>query len=349
MRLRLPGGRVPARTLRRLTEVATAYGNGVLQLTSRGGVQVRGLPDPLPAGFLAAVTEIGLLPTTTHERVRNIVASPLTGLVGGLADLSSLTCALDAALVAAPALAELPGRFLFVLDDGRGDVVDLRFDLGYRATGPDEGWVLVGGPEQGRPVTTADAVPTLIGLAHAFAEARTATGVWHVAELPCWVDSLDLAPVPPVPGRLGLPLGVVGDAASVSVPLAMLSARQTAAVEAIAEDGFVVVTPWRGLVVPGAADRIDELVAAGLVADDQAAWALLSACVGAPHCGKARIDTTAVATALAGSGSVLPRTHLSGCERRCGAPADDHLELVAPTIEDALLAVREPLAVGGSR
>ena len=43
-------------------------------------------------------------------------------------------------------LADLPGRFLFVLDDGRGDVVDLRLDLGYRATGPEGGYLLVGGP-----------------------------------------------------------------------------------------------------------------------------------------------------------------------------------------------------------
>ena len=79
VRLRLPGGRVPVRTLRRLSDLSTAYGNGVLQLTSRAGLQLRGLPDPLPEAFVDAVAATGLLPSTTHERVRNIVASPLTG------------------------------------------------------------------------------------------------------------------------------------------------------------------------------------------------------------------------------------------------------------------------------
>ena len=46
---------------------------------------------------------------------------------------------LDTALCADPDLAELPGRFLFALDDGRGDVASLAFDLGYRAVDDDQG------------------------------------------------------------------------------------------------------------------------------------------------------------------------------------------------------------------
>ena len=55
VRLRLPGGRISAAALRRLAELAAAYGNGMLQLTSRAGLQVRGLPDPLPDAFVDAV------------------------------------------------------------------------------------------------------------------------------------------------------------------------------------------------------------------------------------------------------------------------------------------------------
>ena len=341
VRLRLPGGRVPARTLRRLSDLAAAYGNGVLQLTSRAGLQLRGLPDPLPPAFVDAVTATGLLPSPTHERVRNIVASPLTGLHGGRADVSGLTRDLDLALIAEPALAELPGRFLFVLDDGRGDVLDLRLDLGYRATGPEGGQLLVGGPDLGLPVTAGEVVPTLVGLALAFAAARTDTGAWHVRELPAWVASLDLVPVPagPVTGPAGTPLGAVDRAASVAVPLAMLTGPQVAAVEHAVGDGAVVITPWRGLVLPGAAGSLPALAEAGLVTDDEGAWAQLSACVGAPACARGRIDTTALASALVGRGTQLPRTHLSGCERRCGAPTGHHVDLVAPTLAEAVHAV----------
>lgn len=344
VRLRLPGGRIGASALRRLAEISDAYGNGVLQLTSRAGLQIRGLPDPLSAAFVDDVMATGVLPTATHERVRNIATSPLTGLTGGLADLGPLTTALDAALITEPALAGLPGRFLFVLDDGRGDLVDLRFDLGFQATGPDHGQVLVGSPGRGLPVSTADAVPLLVRLALDFAERRTSTGAWHVSELPEWVDSLGLQPVRPVRGAPTIPLGRLGHqghVASVAVPLARLSVEQARAVESASDGDPVVITPWRGLVLPSAGDRLDALAAVGLIVDDDSAWAQVSACVGAPACGRSRIDTEEIAGLLVGAGIALPRVHVAGCERRCGAPAgDDHLELVSPTPAEAMDRIR---------
>lgn len=340
VRVRLPGGRISSAALVRLAELATAYGNGILQLTSRAGLQVRGLPDPLPAGLVDGVVGTGLLPTTTHERVRNIVTSPLTGVVGGLADLTGLTQVLDAGLVAEPLLADLPGRFLFVLDDGRGDVVDLRADLGFQASDSTSGHVLVGSAERGIPVRTEHAASLLLDLARRFALARVDSGAWHVADLPGWADGLGLSPVQPVRGRSSVPLGQVGDAASVAPPLARLSVEQARVVADVTSGGRVVVTPWRGLVLPAAADRLADLERAGLVVDEDSAWSQLSACVGAPCCGRGRIDTAAVATALVSAGGPLPRTHLSGCERRCGAPASDHVDLVAPTVAEALAAVR---------
>jgi precorrin-3B synthase len=92
-----------------------------------------------------------------------------------------------------------------------------------------------------------------------------------------------------------------------------------------------VVTPWRGLVIPYAAAAVSALAAAGLVVDDASPWTMISACVGAPYCGKARVETLTAARELAAQsgGEPLRRTHLSGCERRCGAPNHAHVELVA--------------------
>jgi precorrin-3B synthase len=344
VRLRLPGGRIEASVLRRLAELATSYGNGVLQLTSRAGLQLRGLPDPLPAAFVDEITATGVLPTASHERVRNIVTSPLTSLLGGLTDLTSLTSTLDAGLIAVPELADLPGRFLFVLDDGRGDVVDLTFDLGYQATGPTDGVVLVGSADRGLPVGVDEAVETLLELAQRFTAARAATGAWHVTDLPDWIESLDLDPVEPVRGTPAVPLGRLGGAASVGVPLARLTLAQTQLVEQLVTAGPVVVSPWRGLVLPGTGDCLGSLERAGFVVDEDSVWAQLSACVGAPFCTRAQIDTTAMAAALVASGDDLPRTHLSGCERRCGAPTAEHVDLVAPTLTEALRATRSEVA-----
>ena len=186
---------------------------------------------------------------------------------------------------------------------------------------------------------TAEVVPSLLRLALAFATARADTGAWHVAELPAWVDSLGLVPVTPVRGLASTPLGRIGTVASMSVPLARLALEQARLVEEVVAGGPVVITPWRGLVLPGAAERLDDLAAAGFVVDDDTAWAQVSACVGAPFCARARIDTTEIAEALVALGGSLPRTHVSGCERRCGAPTGDHRDLVAPSMAEALTVI----------
>lgn len=339
IRLRIPGGQTSGQVLRQLTELAHVYGNGVVQLTSRAGLQLRGLPDPLPADFVGAIMATGLLPAPSHDRVRNIVASPLTGLSGGLADVRPLITELEAALIAEPALAELPGRFLFVLDDGRGDVAASTFDLAYQATAPGTGWLLVGSSGHGRSVSAAQAVPTLVDLARRFIVARATSGAWRVAELPDWIESLGLTKVPTTSARPSVPLGRIGTAASVAVPLGRLRRVQAAVIDEVVDGGPVVITPWRGLVLPRSADQVERLGAAGLAVDDTSTWANISACVGAPACGRGRVDTEAIAELLVGSRQPIRRLHISGCERRCGAPAGEHLDLVAPQPDDALQIV----------
>src|SRR5690606_29952064 len=96
-RVRVPGGVLSPDQLRALAEAATALGDGAIELTSRGNAQLRRVRD---AGELTERLErAGLLPSRTHERVRNILASPLSGRVGGLADVRPLAPALDARLL----------------------------------------------------------------------------------------------------------------------------------------------------------------------------------------------------------------------------------------------------------
>ena len=309
VRIRIPGGQTTGAALGHLGTLAAAYGSGLLQLTSRGSMQIRGLADPVPDDFVAAITEAGFLPSAAHERVRNVVASPLTGLSGGRADLRPLVAAVDQELRAAADLAELSGRFLFALDDGRGDVAALPFDVAYQALDAEHGVIMAG--EQRRLVSTTAAAPALIEAA------RTTLRVPALRQAQGAGSSI--------------PLGAVGEHASVVVPLGFLTAAQLAAVRAAADDGPVVVTPWRGLVIPYAAARVPDLAAAGLVVDDASPWTLITACVGAPYCAKGRMETLVAARELAGRTDAGPlrRTHVSGCERRCGAPNSEHVELVA--------------------
>ena len=332
VRIRVPGGQTTGSALGWLSRIAQQFGSGDVQLTSRASLQLRGLPNPVPADFIDAVREIGFLPSESHERVRNIVASPLTGIRGGLSDVRPLVASLDAALCAQPQLARLPGRFLFAVDDGRGDISGTQFDLAYRSVDHDHGWVLLGGDTRlGKLVPAADVIETLLDLANQFlAAGRGSRDVWHVRDIAGWAASVPGVHAIDLPALTAdTPLGAIAGAASLHVPLALLTPAQAAAVEGHAA-GPVVITPSRGLVLPDAAGHLPQLLAAGLVADPASPWPAISACIGAPYCANSLISTRAYATALARSGSRLRRTHISGCERRCGAPTGDHHDLVAP-------------------
>jgi precorrin-3B synthase len=79
-RVRLPGGFLTARGATALASAAAELGDGRLELTSRGNVQLRGLALDAGTDLGERLYEAGLWPSQSHERVRNIVASPLAGL-----------------------------------------------------------------------------------------------------------------------------------------------------------------------------------------------------------------------------------------------------------------------------
>lgn len=129
-RVRIPGGVLSIRQADVLLEAARELGDGELHLTSRGNVQLRGLGQECGGRLAELLDRAGLLPSRRHERIRNVVASPLSGLDGrGRLDVRPWLTALDGLLCGSDKAAGLSGRFLFALDDGRGDVDALGADV----------------------------------------------------------------------------------------------------------------------------------------------------------------------------------------------------------------------------
>ena len=160
VRLRLIGGRITTASLAAIGDVATTYGDGDVHLTGRANLQLRALPvsdGALPAEVVEAIAATGLLPSRTHELARNVMVSPQTGLAGGRADLRPVAARLDDLLCATRELARLPGRFLFVLDDGRGDLVDRSLDLGLVALDAETGQLRLGSRAWGPVVALSEA------------------------------------------------------------------------------------------------------------------------------------------------------------------------------------------------
>ncbi|BBY61072.1 precorrin-3B synthase [Mycolicibacterium sarraceniae] len=327
-RLRLPGGVITAAQLEALAHTATEFGNGTLELTVRGNLQLRGVRDTTAVADAAAAA--GLLPSTTHERVRNILASPLTGRVGGLTDVRPWVSALDIAIQADPDLARLPGRFLFGIDDGRGDISGLGADLGAQVL-PEGVALLLAGRDTGIRLPVDAVVAALITAARRFIHIRGKS--WRIAELAdpsALVSDFEVsAPAgttfPPV---LRPPVGWITQdddkiTLGAAIPLGVLTARQAEFVAAIAAP--VVITPWRSLLVcdlsEGVADTsLRVLAPMGLVFDDTSPWLDISACVGRPGCEKSQADVRAEATRVALGEEVDGHVHYVGCERACGSP-----------------------------
>ncbi|MEU5843746.1 cobalamin biosynthesis protein CobG [Rhodococcus sp. NPDC047139] len=325
VRVRVPGGQLPDGALHALSAASTAFADGDVHLTSRGNLQLRGIEldecGSVPTALAAAVIAAGLLPSGSHERVRNIVASPLSGLQGGLADVRPLVRELDAALCADSTLTDLPGRFLFGIDDGRGDIAALRCDL--TAIVRDAGTATISiGALEGPSVPFSQVPATLIRLARHFVEIRES--VWHVRLLPRAGAELGGGDPVPRPAGFTMPYGMLGDAVSVLVPLGILTPGMVAALP----DRGVVVTPWRGLVIAGGTNPV-VLREVGFETTAESVWQRVSACTGAPGCSLAQGDTRAEARRIVAGDTTDSRIHVAGCERACGAPHSPHTLVLA--------------------
>ncbi|MPY83773.1 MAG: precorrin-3B synthase [Actinophytocola sp.] len=350
-RVRLPGGRVRSSQLAVLADCAEALGDGTLHLTSRANVQLRGLRDT--AALAERLADAGLLPSATHERVRNIVVSPASGLVGGLVDVRPLVTELDVAICARPELGALPGRFWFGLDDGRGDVggaFDDRVDVCWRAVDARRGSVLLAGADTGVRVGVSEAVDVLVDLAAAFGHHRGEA--WQVRELDeaqrgavlasACGDRGDGAGQRAERGEDVVALGVIAQddgrcAVHAGLRFGTATAAQARLLAGTADEA--IVTPWRSVLLPGldpgdAAAAQRRLAVAGLLLDADDPAATITACIGSPACAKAladvRADATQAISELAARGDVPDgAAHFAGCTRRCGRPPGPAVDVLA--------------------
>ena len=359
-RVRLPGGLVTGEQLRALSGLAAELADGRVELTSRGNVQLRALAADAAESLTAALARAGLLPSLEHDRVRNVVASPLAGLddLGSGRDLTEVVGALDAGLCARPRLTELSGRFLFVIDDGRGDVAGLDADV--LAVVQADGAVVNG--LAANAFADNELAAVMLEFAEAFLDLRAAAGstAWRIADLPGGAErvralaarrlGLAAGPERPVPVTATRPVGLVRrrphgagaveprsvsedglDSAVLLAPLGRLTGAQLTWLAARAAGRPARITPWRSVVLPGQPDAdqaLREAAALGFGVDERSPWLRITACAGRPGCASALADVQADAAGFAARwpGRIV---HVSGCGRHCGRPAATEIDVTA--------------------
>jgi precorrin-3B synthase len=324
VRIRPRGGRIDGKQVVGIADFAQRHGNGLIDLTSRANLQVRGVSEASYPALMEGLAQLGLLDSDPDtEGRRNILVSPFWEAGD---EVASIADELERALAFGPA--DLPIKFGFAVDCGKecvlsGDSADVRIER------DDAGQLMVraDGVELGRPVTRGEVVKLALGLAEWFVysgganrgRGRMAAYINAGAELP---ESLRghgrparscFAPKPHVS-----PQGALFGVAFGQVTHATLNliAKHASALR---------MTPWRMMLAEGLHEmpRFE-----GLITQAFDPRLRVIACSGAPRCLEAHADTRALAAALAphlDSGVTL---HVSGCAKGCAHPRSASLTLV---------------------
>lgn len=346
-----------------LAEAAARFGNGILEVTSRGNLQIRGL-SPESAEGLASGIEAAAIPLRTGLAIDT---GPLAGIdADEIADPLPVARALDEAVQATGLTARLAPKTSIVIDGGGAlcmdDIIaDIR--LSADAERPGDWHVAVGGTVRtARPLGSvgfSEAVPSAITLLEAIAQkGRFARGrdltddeIAKLGGFPPHRRRFAAPPLPPSRGeridqtpRATPPVGrfALKDAslaAAVALPFGQVDAATLSAFCAgVRESGAAEIrlAPGRGLIVPGLdAERCslieDKAAALGFITDAADLRLAIAACAGAPFCASAHFATRDLGAEIAAQAPELlaGRTlHVSGCDKRCAEPPAPDLTIL---------------------
>jgi precorrin-3B synthase len=321
-----------------LAAAAPRFGNGILEVTSRGNLQIRGLTAESAEG-LAKHVEAAAIPLRTGLAIDT---GPLAGIdADEIADPLPLARALHDAVEAVGLTARLAPKCAVVIDGGgRLPLDDLIADVRLAADPTDASrWlILVGGTaREARPVASVaetEAVAAVIGLLETIAtKGRMARGRDLTdADLVGFGPKPLHAPAARANAPVGrFPLADGSLATAFGLPFGQMDADTLIALSAAAAEtaaSEIRLAPGRGLIVPGLDAETCAAVEAkaielGFITDAQDSRLCIAACAGAPFCASAHFATRALGDEIAARAPDLlaGRTlHISGCAKRCAEP-----------------------------
>ena len=321
VRIRAPLGKLQVNQARGVARLSQDFGNGLLDISARANLQMRGIREDAHEQLIAGLRDLGLIdPDAQAEARRNVLLAPFWQEGG---DTHAIATELSAALTAATDLS-LPGKFGFAVDCGEAPVLqDIAADIRIERA---EGTLILraDGAEAGKPVTRESAVPEALALARWFLEQGGAPeGRGRMHRL--------IARRGPPPAHAA-PMAKAGFTAKPgAVPAGTLAALEfgqmpAATLAQLAEHGEIRLTPWRALLVEGA-ENLPPLP--GLILDGADPRLQVIACTGAPGCLQALSATRDLARELAPHVPAGTKLHVSGCAKGCACPGPAPLTLTA--------------------
>ncbi len=308
-----------------MARLALAYGNGVIDLSSRANIHLRGVTERSCGPLIEGLDALGLIDETPDaEERRNIILTPFWSPDDGSVELAAAL----AASLTVPDAPRLPAKFGFAIDCGPLPVLsqvpaDIRLERS-----ADGGLICrASGAASGARVTAETAVSTMLALANWFVRSGGITGdrgrmAAHLARGAVLPEIFTEAPAQsastssPKPGPVAA--GVLVGFEFGQVPADLLGA--------LSDLGALRVTPWRMLLVEGASAMPD---LPGLITRPDDPMLRVIACPGAPGCLQAAQPTRALARSLAPHLPDDAVLHVSGCAKGCAHAAPAVLTLTA--------------------
>lgn len=325
IRVRPPGGRLVPQQAREIARLARAHGNGVIDLSSRANIHLRGITEQSYAPLIEGLDALGLIDETPEaEERRNIVLSPFWSADDGSAELAAAL----AKSLTAPDAPRLPAKFGFAIDCGPQPVLT-KVSADIRLERSADGGLICradGGATAAR-VSAETAVSTMLALAGWFVQSGGINGergrmAAHLARGAVLPEVFREVPAPSAASFSPEP-GPVAEGVLVGFEFGQVPAEL---LDALSHLGALRVTPWRMLLIEGISAMPD---LPGLITRPHDPMLRVIACTGAPGCLQAAQPTRALARSLAPhlpDGIVL---HVSGCAKGCAHPGRTTFTLTA--------------------
>ncbi|QSL94622.1 precorrin-3B synthase [Ectopseudomonas toyotomiensis] len=386
-RVKLPGGVLRSAQARAIAEAARQHASGVLELTNRSNLQIRGVLPGQESTLVDALLGAGLGPrVASADDVRNLLLSPAAGLdPQARMDVRPLASQLLDLLQDTPALHALSPKFALQLDGGEALAVrEHPHDLWLAAE--DEQHLLLGlaGCPVDAPLARVEAtqavelVRQLLLLFLELATPEQSRMRQLLAKNPAsellqrLQTRLDfpLRPAPaswqPAATIKRTPAGLYPQAQNglrmvvAGARLGRLHAEQLLALAELSEhhgDGELRLTPWQGVLLGNvpeakAAELLTALNDLGLLIHADEPLLGLVACTGSAACARGLADSKHHALHLAEllrESGVRPQVHLSACPRSCASARVQPYTLLASTPDHYQLYQRMPEAPGFGR
>ena len=293
VRVKPPAARLSSAAARALADAVARFGNGVVELTRRGNLQVRGLSAHGVAGFAAAMVAAELAdPDPAIERRRIVIPPPLAGDDPAVApDALALAAAVERLVPHG-----LPPKFCIAIDGGGVLAGAPAADMVVRRDGLSS------------PAETLDLVRRRL---------TDAIGQVRGAVQPAQAPGTAIGFHPYAGGShgafgLGLPFGQTDPA----------GLRRLADLADHFGGGAIRTSPWRAMLLGRVCARdVPALrrAAAEWVTDPADPRLGITACIGSPGCDRATVPARADAARLAALGAGGP-LHVSGCAKGCAFP-----------------------------